>query len=162
MTDALRADLGWLLLRMQRADLALDICMSSASQYINLLACRHTALARLGSYAEARAVALSLMRRVGARADAIEAVRTGAPEAGYRRFLAWRTQDFLPDGSPSFQQAQVQAEAGQIDAALDSLDRAYASREPSMVKLWSTREFAPLRASPRFMALWRAVGPRAS
>jgi hypothetical protein len=74
-------------------------------------------------------------------------------------FLRWRARAFLPDGSGWFQRAQTLADAGRYDDALADLERAFAAHEPSLVKLHSTPEFAPLRASPRYQALWEAIGP---
>ena len=162
MTDQLRAELGWFFLRMRREDLALAMCGATASSHINLLSCRHSALAREGAFVEAREVALRLMGVLGAAPDGIARVRRGSAEAGYRRFLKWRTEHFLCEDGQWFQRAQVQAEAGQWEAALASLDHAVAAREPALVKLWTSAEFAALHTSPQFTALWAAVGPRRS
>lgn len=162
ITDGLRAELGWFLLRMRREDLALAMCGAGGSTNFNLLSCRHSALARLGRFEEARTVAIGLMRRAGADADNVASVRDGNSEAGYRRFLQWRTHGLLADSDGWFQRAQLQAEAGDSEQALVCLQRAYAAGEQSMAKLWSTPEFIPLRASPGFVALWRAVGPHAA
>lgn len=162
MTDALRAELGWFLLRMHREDLALAMCGETTSSHINLLSCRHSALARQGAFVAARDVALRLMQVLDAASAGIAQVRQGSAEAGYQRFLEWRTEHFLREDGQWFQRAQVQAEAGELSAALASLDCAVAAREPALVKLWTSVEFAALRTSPQFTALWNAVGPQRS
>ena len=162
MTEQLRAELGWFLLRMRREDLALSMCGDTASSHINLLSCRHSALARQGAFVRAREVALSLMQMLDAAPAGIARVRRGSAAEGYQRFLEWRTEHFLPEDGHWFQRAQLQAEAGESAAALASLDRAAAAREPALVKLWTSAEFATLRTSPQFLALWNAIGPRRS
>jgi|CXWL01.1.fsa_nt_gi DNA-binding winged helix-turn-helix (wHTH) protein len=162
MTDALRAELGWFLLRMRREDLALAMCGETASNHINLLSCRHSALARQGAFEAARDVALRLMQVLDAAPAGIAQVRQGSAEAGYQRFLEWRTEHFLRADGQWFQHAQLQAEAGEWSAALASLDRAAAAHEPALVKLWTSAEFAALRTSPQVTALWNAVGPQRS
>ena len=159
LDDGLRADLGWLALRMGHADLALAFCAPSATATVNLLACRHTAFARRGAMTEARAAALSLMNRLGAAPADTDAVAQASPVAGYRRFLDWRATHFLPPSGHWFQRAQVLAEAGQTEAAINSLEQAAAARDPSMVKIRTTPEFRSLAGSERFQLLWRAVGP---
>lgn len=162
LTADLRADLGWLTLRMQRADLALALCDRPAERLPNLLACRHTALARQGSIAAARAAALDFMKAVDANPDAVASVSAVPADTGYQRFLLWRSEHFVPDRGHWFQRAQVQADAGRLEEALSNLERAAANRDPALVKLASTPEFAALSATPRFRALWRAVGPDGS
>ena len=161
LSDARRAQLGWMLLRMKRDALALALCGGGASRNINLLSCQHTALEKTGDVAGARDAAVTLMEIVGAGRAEVAAVRAGGPAQGYQRFLRWRAHGFLPADCPWFERAQVQAGAGEFGSALASLERAFAGREPSIVKLWSTREFFPLRQSPRFLAIWKSVGPRA-
>jgi hypothetical protein len=158
LTPAARAQLGWLLLRMRRDDLAAQMC-GGEDHDINRQACRHTALARLGDAAGARDTGLTLMQQLGASARELAAVRDASPGQGYQRFLAWRVENFLKPDAPWFHRAQIEAEAGRTAQAMASLERAFAAREPALVKLRTTHEFAALRDSPRFAAILRAVGP---
>jgi DNA-binding winged helix-turn-helix (wHTH) protein len=157
-TDDQRADLGWLLLRGGRPELALALCRADAGTHLNLLSCRHTALAQTGAIAPARAVAVTLLAQLGADPAFISLVRDAAPAAGYRHFLLWRVAHFPPARTSWFQRAQLQAEAGQFDAALASLERAVAARDPLAIKMRSTPAFARLAGSARYRALLRAVG----
>ena len=156
LTAEARADLGWLLIRMGRADVAASLC-SADSQMINLLACRHTALAAIGADEPARKAALALMEAAGAQREAMDQLREGPAAEAYSHFLGWQASAFLPRQASAFQQAQVQAAARDYSTAFDSLDRAYRAREPLLVKLGSTPEFAPMKSDPRFRAMLRAV-----
>ncbi len=157
LTDSTRADLGWWLIRMERADLAVEMCRNGRDSHINLLSCRHTALTRRGAVSEARDVAILILEKLNAEPQLIASIKAAAPQAGYQRFLEWRVDHFLPQAaimqSRWFQLAQLQAEAGSLDAAMASLEQAYATRDPSMVKLASTFEFTGLTASRRYQMM---------
>ena len=151
-----RADTGWLMIRSGRPDLALALCAADGTAQLNLLSCRHTALAGLGLVGEARAVALQVQRILAAHPAELAAVESAAPAAGYARYLDWRVDRFAPSG-PWFQRAQLEAEAGRYQQALDSLDRAVAVRDPMLVKIGSTEAFRTLASSPRFRSVASAV-----
>jgi hypothetical protein len=70
--------------------------------------------------------------------------------AGYARFLRWRLGVFVRPGRDWFMRAQLQADAGLYTDALASLQRAAAVRDPLLVKLRSSAEFAPLRATAAY------------
>jgi hypothetical protein len=156
--EARRADLGWLLIRLNRPDLAADACSPSASSTINLLSCAHTAAALIGRTTEAKGIALDLMIKAGADRQAVAAVSKAGPRLGYALFLDWRADHFLPDGAPLFQKAQVFADAGRESEALAMLERSVALHEPLAVKIASSPSFSPLRGNPRFRALALKVG----
>ncbi len=141
---AVKADTGWLLLRLDRPELALTLCREMRATP-NSLSCWHTAHERLGDYAGARSVAVALMHEFDADAQDTAMVAAAAPAAGYRDFLAWRARRF--DDVSWFQRAQLHAAAGSTEAAAASLSRSYALREPDLVKLASTRELRILSAS---------------
>ena len=145
-----RAELGWLLLRAGKPDAALAVCSRPDERNMNVLSCRHTALAQLGLTSDARQIAIELMREADAGEAAIQAVEHASPAAGYARFLRWRVTHFVPPSGAWFQRAQLQAEAGQLGAALASLELAARHRDPLLVKIGSTAAFAPLEHSPRF------------
>ncbi|CAM3220249.1 TIR domain-containing protein [Sphingomonas antarctica] len=67
--------------------------------------------------------------------------------------------DLLAIGdSASYQQAQVRAQWGQPDAALDLLDRAWRTRDSGLLYLRNDPMMDSLRANPRFTALLRDIG----
>lgn len=156
--EARRAELGWLLIRLNRPELAAEACSASATSTINLLSCAHTAAALAGRTNEAKRIGLDLMRKIGADVQAVAAVRNADPRSGYARFLEWRADHFLPDGAPLFQQAQVFADAGRQQEALAMLEKSVALHEPLAIKLASSPSFIPLRRDPRFRALMIKVG----
>jgi DNA-binding winged helix-turn-helix (wHTH) protein len=160
LTEDRRANLGWLLIRLDRPDLAAATCRASEGSSVNLLSCAHVALAATGRMDDARDTALSLMRKVGASPHAIAQLRTVDATAGYARFLQWRAEHFLPENAPWFQRAQVLADAGYGQQALDALGRSVAAREPFAIKIGSTPSFASLRADRRFRRLAAQVGVR--
>lgn len=153
-----RTDLGWLLIRAERPDLATIACGTNSGASINRLSCAHSALAALGRFGEARAVALHLMGDLHAAPERIARIRALPAAASYAEFLDWRVTNFLPAHAPWFQRAQILADAGRDDEALDSLARAVAAHEPLAVKMASSPSFIGLRATPRFRALAEAVG----
>ena len=153
-----RADLGWLLLRLNRPALAIEVCNTANAATLNSLSCLHTALAMLGRFPEARKAAVALMTRVDADRDAINRVGAAAPGEGYAAFLQWRSRHFLPPDAPYFQRAQVLADAGDYKAALALLARSVEAREPLAVRVKSTMAFDRLAGDSRYRALVRAVG----
>jgi DNA-binding winged helix-turn-helix (wHTH) protein/Tfp pilus assembly protein PilF len=155
-----RANLGWLLIRLDRPDLAAATCRASDESSINLLSCAHVALAGTSRVDDARRTAVALMEKVGASAESIDRVRDSDADRGYAQFLQWRARDFLPAGAAWFHQAQVLADAGRRDEALDALDRSVAAREPLAIKIGSSPSFASLRSDPRFRQLAQHVGVR--
>ena len=158
MTEDRRTNLGWLLIRLNRPALALQACGSTIASSINALSCSHTASALAGQLDRARSVGAVLMRKLDAPEAEIARVGEGPAKTGYARFLAWRVNHFLPADAPWFQKAQILADAGRIDQALDSLERSVAAREAGAVKIRSTPSFAPLRSAPRFRSLAVKVG----
>lgn len=153
-----RAQLGWFLLRMRRNSLAARMCADNVGHF-NLLSCRHTALARLGDDAGARDTALVIMEGLNASANDVAGVRNAPADVGYRRFLAWRAENPAAVDAQHFQRAQIAADAGRLDEAMAQLERAFAAREPALVKLRTTYEFAALRHLPRFTEMLNAIGP---
>ncbi len=158
LTGERRTDLGWLLIRAGRPDLAAIACGINPGASINRLSCAHSALAALGRFGEARTLAVQLMTQLRAAPSRIERVQDHPPASGYAEFLDWRVRNFLPADAPWFQRAQVLAEAGRRPEALDNLARAVAAHEPLAVKIASTPSFAILSAEPRFQSLTQAVG----
>ncbi|MEZ5995047.1 MAG: winged helix-turn-helix domain-containing protein [Hyphomonadaceae bacterium] len=158
LEPASRAQLGWFLLRLRRNDLAARVCAGDA-HHVNLLSCRHTALARLGDYVGARDAALTLMQRLNAGRRDLAEVRAANAGAGYQNFLRWRAEHFSVSEAQHFQRAQIAADAGRLDEAMAQLDQAFTARDPALVKLRTTYEFAALHQWPRFAEMLRTIGP---
>ncbi len=158
LTEDRRANLGWLLIRVGRPDLATVTCRASGSSSINLLSCAHVAFAAMGRLDDAHTMAVNLMRKAGASTNSIRSVRSAGAREGYEQFLQWRARHFLPASAPWFQKAQVLADAGHEQEALDALSRSVAAREPFAMKIGSTPSFASLRSDSRFRQLAQQVG----
>ena len=158
LTGERRTDLGWLLIRAGRPDLATIACGVNSGDSINRLSCAHSAFAALGRFGEARSIALRLMSVLNAAPERIERVRILPAAAGNAEFLDWRVGRFLPANAPWFQRAQVLADAGRNAEALESLARAVAAHEPLAVKIASTPSFRALSGEPRFRILAQRVG----
>jgi len=152
-----RADLGWLILRAGRPEFALGLCTPQSAGHLNLLSCRHTALAALGFVGEARIVAVQILETVAADPQTIAAVERGSPHDGYAKFLTWRIAHYVPEQGHWFQRAQLQAEAGQYVEAIESLETAAARKDPLIVKLGSTTAFRKMADWPRYRRLSNAV-----
>ena len=153
-----RVELGWLLIRAGRPDLATVAC-PVATRSINGLSCAHTALAAVGESDKARGAALALMRAQGADAATIARLANMPAEPAYKEFLRWRARHFLPPDAFHFDRAQVLADAGFWTEALDSLARSVGAHEPLAVKIRSSPAFMGLRTNPRYQALVRRVIP---
>jgi DNA-binding winged helix-turn-helix (wHTH) protein len=152
-----RVELGWLLIRAGRPDLATLACPGSASS-LNGLSCAHTALAAIGQLEQARAAGVRLMRMKKADSALIQRIERMPAEAAYKQFLLWRARNFLPPDASYFDRAQVLADAGFSTEALDNLARSVAAHEPLAVKISSSPAFMGLRTNPRYQALVRTVG----
>ena len=152
-----RIDLGWLLIRAGRPDLAVTACPTS-TRSINGLSCAHTALAAVGQLKQARDAAIRLMRATNAKPDVVRQIERMPAEQGYKQFLAWRAREFLPSDSFYFDRAQVLADAGFDTEAIDMLSRSVDAHEPLAVKIRSSPAFMKLRTNPRYQALAAKVG----
>ena len=151
-----RFELGWLLIRAGRPDLATIACPETV-RHMNGLSCAHTAFAAVGDMAKARDAGVRLIgMRESDPALAMEIGKMPA-EAGYRRFLQWRARNFLSPDASYFDRAQVLADAGLTTEAVDNLSRSVAAREPLAVKILSSPAFMSLRANPRYQALVATV-----
>ncbi|WP_309662564.1 winged helix-turn-helix domain-containing protein [Sphingomonas sp.] len=158
LTGERRTELGWLLIRAGRPDLATNACGINSGASINRLSCAHSALAALGRMNDARFVALQLMASLRAAPSQMAHIRALPANAGYAEFLHWRIANFLPARATWFQRAQIFADAGRRNEALDSLARSVAAHEPTAIKMASTPSFEMLSAEPRFRQLTHAIG----
>jgi DNA-binding winged helix-turn-helix (wHTH) protein len=152
-----RTELGWLLIRAGRPDLATVACPAS-SNGPNGLSCAHTAFAAIGQLEQARGAAVRLMRMRDAKPELTARIERMPAEAAYKEFLQWRARAFLPPNAFYFDRAQVLADAGFGTEALDNLARSVAAREPLAIKIRSSPAFMGLRTNPRYQMLVRSVG----
>lgn len=152
-----RIELGWLLIRAGRPDLATVAC-PIGTQNLNGLSCAHTSLAAVGELEKARDAAVRLMRATNARPSLVRQIEQMPAEAAYKQFLVWRARNFLLPDAFYFDRAQVLADAGFDTEALDNLERSVAAHEPLAVKIRSSPAFMKLRTNPRYQALATRVG----
>lgn len=157
LSGAQLAEVGWVMLRLRRPELAREVCDQAGAHHVNGLSCLHTALARLDRLPEARQVALTVMQRLNAGNSPLKEVNHGEAEEGYQRFLEWRVTNLGVSENRLFRRAQLQAAAGQFDGAMESLKGALAQRDPLLIKLNTTYEFLPLRNRPAYQALVEQV-----
>lgn len=81
--------------------------------------------------------------------------KVGDP-AGGERAMAELQAEFGFNGL--YQQAQVYAQTGRKDAALDALEQAFAANDAGLVLMRNDPLFVPLRTEPRFRQLLRRMG----
>lgn len=114
------------------------------------------ALAMLGKINHARAQ-ISRMPDGFLRltAEAILAARAGDRQAS-DRFLKTLQQRSGP--STTYQYAQIHAQRGETQQALDALDRAYAIRDPGLTLTKGDPWLDPIRDDPRFAGFLKKVG----
>jgi tetratricopeptide (TPR) repeat protein len=109
-----------------------------------------------GDYAEARAqFALEPDRLTQLRGLAIADAKLRGPAAGDAQ-MATLVREFGDGGL--YQQVQVLAQWGQIEAALAALDRAVAARDSGLVLALKDPMLDPLREQPRFQAVLTGLG----
>jgi serine/threonine-protein kinase len=111
-------------------------------------------------YADAIAAATTFYEGMG-WGDVAEALKKAFAESGYvtalRRAADVELAKHGNEGGVAFDAASNYAMAGDRARALDSLERAYADRDPNMPYIGCNRIFDPLRAEPRFQALLRQM-----
>lgn len=81
--------------------------------------------------------------------------KVGDPAGGERAFAQIRAE-FGFNGL--YQQAQVFAQTGRKEEALDALEQAFAANDAGLVLMRNDLLFKPLRAEPRFRQLLRRMG----
>jgi TolB-like protein/class 3 adenylate cyclase len=114
----------------------------------------------LGRFEEAHRALIALEEQCGALCDAVrEARERGWVQDGWEGSLRAVLEVVIEiDGFPPFAIALNFAAIGELDEAIDWLERGYRERDPLMtvVKAWPT--FDPLRSDPRFDDLLRRIG----
>lgn len=136
------------------AELDRALALNPAGSVIH--AFRGQALAGLERWREARdAYAAEPNETFRQQGLAIAEWRLGNHDAARAAFGALQTAG--GDGV-AYQQAQVLAQWGQADAALDALEKAHAAGDPGLAQLKTDRFLGTLRNTPRFRALLSAIG----
>jgi len=87
--------------------------------------------------------------------------RRRGPEAALRAYSSRLAAGLVKGGGGApIAVAEAFAQAGDLDRAMEWLERAYATREPAMLHVPANVAFEALRGDPRFEALLRRVGIR--
>jgi serine/threonine-protein kinase len=87
--------------------------------------------------------------------------RRRGPEAALRAYSSRLAAGLVKGGGGApIAVAEAFAQAGDLDRAMEWLERAYAAREPAMLHVPANVAFEALRGDPRFEALLRQVGIR--
>jgi eukaryotic-like serine/threonine-protein kinase len=86
--------------------------------------------------------------------------RRRGPEAALRAYSSRLAAGLVKGGGSPVSVAEAFAQAGDLDRAMEWLERAYAGREPAMLHVPANVAFEALRGDPRFEALLRRVGVR--
>lgn len=160
-----RADLAFFLLAAgqleeaaaeSRQVLAFQPDLPAALDFL-LIACE-----RLGRYEEAREAALRLMRLSRATPRELAAVKNADGPASVRLYREWQIRllerKAAEDSWPAFTVAAIYAGAGRTDKSFEWLERAYRSREATLVFMTASPDLANMRNDPRFTDLARRVG----
>ena len=88
-------------------------------------------------------------------AEALAYANLGQPDAARAQLAALR--DAYGEGS-AFQQAQILAQLGDLDAAMETLNTAYAKRDPGLVATFVDPMLSPLRDRADFAHLLSQIG----
>ncbi len=86
----------------------------------------------------------------GAPAALLDELRRVYDESGRAGVVAYALRHISDHPAAALQQALMNGEAGNLDAAFRHLDRALDARDPSLVYLAVGPQFDPLRGDPRF------------
>lgn len=96
----------------------------------------------------------------GASADEADALRRAFASGGirgfWRRWLVMDQRHSKPSVDP-MRLASISAMAGDTARALDVLEKEYAARNPALIFLRTSPEFAPLRTQPRYRRIVEAM-----
>jgi len=142
----LRAEVGWLLLRLDKPELAISLCndLSPSWNRINTLSCLYTAQSRSGFLTLAKATAIRIMKEFDEKPDIIAQIEKAKNDNAYQIFSDWRIIQF--DKISWFQKAQLLAEADRITEAEYALDISFKRREPHIIKLATSYELMKLNS----------------
>jgi TolB-like protein/tetratricopeptide (TPR) repeat protein/tRNA A-37 threonylcarbamoyl transferase component Bud32 len=163
LNDFHRSFYGWHLNYLQRYDEAIPLFQkllqagpNRGSNYLGLWGAYY----RKGQYADALDAAREYFLATGDKAFA-DAIVSGGDLTAYRASMK-RAADVMVVRSkqshvPALRIARMFAHAGDHDAALQWLERAYENREPALMRLGVYWDWLDLHADPRFTNLLRRL-----
>lgn len=164
VSASVRSDLGWYLLFADRYEEGLFECEQTLAldpQYGWAKGCRQLALERLGRYDEALQVLGEQLISFGLAPSSLEGLASMESSAALReaRVLAVKEARGWPasrqPSTSSF--AFLEAQAGNIEQAIEQLEAAWAARDPWLVFLRVDPRLDTLHGHPRFEALAREI-----
>ncbi|MDZ7638039.1 MAG: winged helix-turn-helix domain-containing protein [Bryobacterales bacterium] len=107
----------------------------------------------LGLYDEVVRIEQKAMMMRGAKPEDIEALGNAYRTGGRAGYLQWQ----LARARHPFQKARLQAHLGMHDEAMANLEECYRQHWWAMVRLYTNREWDPIRNDPRFQELLRRM-----
>ena len=153
------SDVGWVYLMARRYDEAIEQIKRTLElepRFGSALACLERAYMLKGQHKEA----LETLLKDTGHADA--QARDDDPEqslrAFYRVMLNRKLEGAKKSRSPSYGVATLCADAGDLDRALEWLERAFEERDPMLVAVSTDPAFDPLRGDARFERLLKRIG----
>jgi serine/threonine-protein kinase len=118
-------------------------------------------LERLGREDEAVDWYVSVARRRGAAPGEQDALRrahaTGGMRAFWHAWLAFDRRTAKVDDTRPLREAAILARAGDVDAAIPVLERAYAERDPALIYIGVEEPWVALRDDPRIASIRRRM-----
>jgi tetratricopeptide (TPR) repeat protein len=162
LSVAIHSDAAWFLYRARRYEEALAEsrrALALEPGFGSALLCAVSILARRGEHAEAVAE-LRQAARLARLPELEERLAGTEPEAVLERFHRWRLERLLrsEDYVSPFAFVSAYTSLGEIDAAFEWLEKAYAARDRSLLLLKVNPGYDPLRSDPRLDELAARVG----
>jgi len=155
-----RGDYGWFHLyagNYERAEVLCGEAVELAPDAFEFQYCRIRARAAVGAYASAQDLMVDVLAGAGLDAGEYAAIRAAPPERALEVFDAWRLARYeAPDRAEPVSLttlAVLHAQLGDVDAAIDLLERAIDERRPMAPMTLLDPAFGNLRDHPRIVAL---------
>jgi len=159
------SDVGWVYLFSRRYDQAIDQIKRTLDLepgFGSARACLIQAYIYKGMIKEALSLGKEEMRRRGATGRELASIDSADTSAALESYLRWtleRAQRISGNVTIShYRIAQLYAELGEKDRALESLTRAFSANDPMLVFLNVDPAYDSLRSDPRFVALIHRTG----
>src|SRR5262249_46011794 len=159
------SDVGWVYLFARRYDEAIDQIKRTLDLepgFGSARACLIQAYLYKGLTGEALALGKEEMARRGATPRELASISTADTSAALTNYLGWtlaKAQSVSGNaGAPHYRIAQLYAELGDKQRALESLAASFSAHDPMMVFLNVDPAYDSLRSDPRFVDLVRHSG----
>ncbi len=152
----LQGDLGWFYYFARNDRQALSACADALNLQPTSRApqiCILRAAAALGDYGKLHNQIAILMTQEGATPDEIKLMNTTAPESALQWYDRWRFAQLTANGDYEDAFALLAfaaANAGELEAAIDYVERAIEKRDPMALFFLVDRSFDELQSSRRF------------